>query len=73
MLNFVFLITSLFTTPFNLFQSTGTVFNVPTSKSSTFVFKSFKVVGTLTSLLMSNLSTSPFKAIKYFVVDTSDV
>ena len=73
MLNFVFLTTSLFTKPFNLFKSTGMVFNLPTSKPSTFVFKSFELVGTLTSLLMSNLSTSAFKAIKYFLVDTSDV
>ena len=32
---------------FKLFKSTGTVFNVSTSKSSLFVFKLFKPVGTL--------------------------
>ena len=66
MLNFVFLITSLSTTSLNFFKSTGTVFSLPTSKSSTFAFKLFKLVRTFTSLLMSSLSTSAFKAMKSF-------
>ena len=45
-LNFVFLTNSLSTTSLNLFKSTGTVFNLPTSKSFTFVFQLFKLVGT---------------------------
>ena len=46
-LKFVFLTTSLSTTLPNFFKSTGANFNLPTSKSSTFVFKLFKLVGTL--------------------------
>ena len=53
-LNFVFFTTSLLTASFNFLQSTGTVFNAPTSKPSTFAFKFFKIVGTLTNLLMSS-------------------
>ena len=49
-LNFVFLTTSLSTTSLNFFKSTGTVFNLPRSKSSTFVFRLFRVVGTLVGL-----------------------
>ena len=45
-LDFAFLTTSFLTTSF--FMSTETVFNLPTSKSSTFVFKLFKLTGTLT-------------------------
>ena len=54
-------------------MSTGTVFNLPTSKSSPFVFKLFKRVGTLTTLLMSSLPASPFEAKKYFLAAKSDV
>ena len=43
-LNFVILTTSLSTTSLNLFKATGTVFNLPTSKSFTFVFKLFKII-----------------------------
>ena len=32
----------------------GTVFNLPTFKSSTFVFKLFKLVGTLKNVAMSS-------------------
>ena len=49
MLNFLFLTTSLYTTSLNVFKSTGTVFNLPTCKSSTFVFILFKLAGTLVS------------------------
>ena len=66
-LYFLFLTTSLSTTSLNFFKSTGKVFNLPTSKSSTFVFKLFKLVGTLVSLLMSSLSTLAFNAIKSFL------
>ena len=52
-LNFMFLTTSLSTTYLNRFKSTGTVFNLPKSESSTFVFKLFELVRTLTNLLMS--------------------
>ena len=38
-------------------MSVETDFNLPTSKSSTFIFKLFKPVGTLTNILMSSLST----------------
>ena len=48
------------------FKSTGTVFNLPISKSSTFVFKLFNLVGTLTNLLISRLSNLAFKATKMF-------
>ena len=61
MLNFLFFITSLSTASLNFFKSTGTVFNLPTSKSSTFAFILLKLVGTLVSLLMSSLSTSALK------------
>ena len=54
-LKFVFLTTSLSTISLNFFTSTGLIFSLPTSKSFTFVFNSFKPVGTLTGLLMSNL------------------
>ena len=47
-------------------MSTGTVFNLATSKSYTFVFKLFKLVEALINLLMSILSTSAFKAINFF-------
>ena len=66
MLNFVFLTTSLFATSFTFVKSTGTAFILLTSKSSTFVFKVFKLVGALTNLAMPNLPTSAFKAIKSF-------
>ena len=72
-LNFVFLPTSFSITSFYFFKSNGTVFNLPTSKSSTFIFKLFKQIGTLVSLLMSSLSASDFKAIKSFLVAKSDV
>ena len=45
MLDFVFLTTSLSTTSLNFFKSTGTVCNLPSSKSTTFVFKLFKLDG----------------------------
>ena len=61
MLNFLFFITSLSTASLNFFKSTGTVFNLPTSKSSTFVFILLELVGTLVSLLISSLSTSALK------------
>ena len=44
-LNFAFLATSLSIISLNFFKSTGTVFNLPTSKSFNFVFKLFKLVG----------------------------
>ena len=37
-LNFVFLITALSTTSLNFFKSTGTVFDLPASKSFSFFF-----------------------------------
>ena len=70
LLNFAFLMTSFYTTSL---MSTGTVFNLPTSKSSTFIFKLFKLVGTLVSLLLSSLSTAAFKVIKSFLAAKSDV
>ena len=73
MYNFVFLTTSLSTASFNFLKSTGTVFNLPTSKSSTFVFKLFKPVETLVNLLMCSLSTSAFKAIESFLAAKSDI
>ena len=69
----MFLTTSLSTTSLTFFKSTGTVFNLPTSKSSTTVFKLFRLVGTLVSLLMPVLSMSAFKAIKSFLAAKSDV
>ena len=54
--NFVFLTTALSATSFHFVKYTGTVFSLPTSKSSIFVFKLFKLVGALVSLLLSNLS-----------------
>ena len=42
------------TTSINFFKSRGTVYNLPTSKSSTLTFKLLKVVKTLTSSAMSN-------------------
>ena len=72
-LNFVLLTISLAAASLNFFKSAGTVFNLPTSKSSAFVFKLFKPVGILINLLMSNLSTSAFKAIKSFLAAKSDV
>ena len=64
LLNFEFLTTSLLTTSPNSFKSTGKVFNLSTSKSSTYIFKLSRPVRTLTNLLMSSLSTTPFQAIK---------
>ena len=72
-LNFVFLTTSLSIKSLNLFKPTQTVFNIPTSKSSTFVFKLFKLLGILTSLLMFDLPPSAFQAIKSFLASKSDV
>ena len=65
-LNSVFLTTSLSTTSLHFFTSTVTVFNLKTSKSSTFIFILFKLVRTLTSSLMSSLSISDFKVMKSF-------
>ena len=48
---------------FNIFKSTRKIFNLSTSKSSTFLFKLLKPCRTLTNLLMSSLSISAFKAI----------
>ena len=45
---------------------TRKAYKIPTSKTSTFVFKLSKLVGTLTNLLMSSLSPSAFKATKSF-------
>ena len=70
-LDFAFLTTSFLTTSF--FMSTETVFNLPTSKSSTFVFELFKAVGTWVSLLISSLSTSAFEAMKSFSAAKSSV
>ena len=64
LLNFEFLTTSLLTTTPNSFKSTGKVFNLSTSKSSTSILKLSKPVKTLTNLLSSSLSTTPFQAIK---------
>ena len=63
---FVFLTTCLSTTSLNPFKSTGTTFNLPTPKFSTYVSKLFKSVVTLANLLMSSLSNPAFKAIKSF-------
>ena len=51
----------------------GTVFNLTTSKSSTFIFKFIKSVRTLAGFLMSSLSTSAFKAIKSLLTAKLDV
>ena len=51
----------------NFFKSIGTVFNLPTSKSSRFIFKLFWSVGILTGLLISSVSTSACKAMKSFL------
>ena len=67
-LNFMFLTTSLSTTSLNCFNSTGTVFNIITFKSSIFAFKLFKLVGALNNLLMSSLATSA----KSFLAAKSD-
>ena len=61
MLNFIFLTTSLATKSLKFF--------IYTSKSSTFVFKLFKLIG---NLLMSNFSTLD-KATKSFLAGKSDV
>ena len=66
-LSFVFLTNSLPNTSLNFFKRKGTVFSLPTSKSSIFVFKSFKPIRKLTNLLISSLSPSVFKAIKSFL------
>ena len=72
-LNFLLLTTSLSYTSPDFFKSAGTVLNLPTSKSSSFVSKLFKLVGKLVSLLMSSLPTSAFKAIKHFLEAKSDL
>ena len=46
-LNFAFSTTSLSTTSLNVFKFTGTVFNFPTFKRSTFVLKLFRLIGKL--------------------------
>ena len=53
-LNFIFLKTSLSTISVNFFRSAGRFSCLPTSTSSTFVFKFLKLVATLTILLMSS-------------------
>ena len=50
-LNFVFLATSLSGTSFSVFKSRETVFNLPTSKLSSFVFKLSKLVGKVFKVL----------------------
>ena len=50
-----------------------TVFSLPASKLSSFVFKLLKQVGTLFNLLMSSLSTSAFTGIKSPSPAKSDV
>ena len=72
-LSVAFLATSLSVTSLNSFKSTGTIFDLPTSKLSTFVFKLFKIAETLINLLMLNLSTSASKTIKSFLAAQSDV
>ena len=72
-LNFVFFTTWFSTKWFNFFKSIEKMFNLPASKSSSFVFKLFKLVGTSINLLMSSLSTSAFKATKTFLADKLDV
>ena len=72
-MNFLFLTTLLSTTSLNFFEPTGTIFNLPTSKSSTFLFELLKLLGTLVSLLMSILSTLTFKPVKSFLAAKSDV
>ena len=52
---FEFFTPSLFTTSLNFFKSIGTVFNLPTSKSFTSVFKLFKLVGTKAKLRQPQL------------------
>ena len=49
---------------FNFFKSTGTVFDLSTSKSSALVFRLFKLFRILPNLLIYSLSTSAFKAVK---------
>ena len=70
-LNFVFLTTSLSTTSLKVFKATVTVFNLPTSKSFTFVFKLFKLIETI-NLLLFSLPTSAFKTMKSFLAAKSD-
>ena len=70
-LNFVFLTRSLSTTSLKVFKATVTVFNLPTSKSFTFVFKLFKLIETI-NLLLFSLPTSAFKAMKSFLAAKSD-
>ena len=65
-LNFSFLPTLSSTTSLYFVTSTVTAVNLPIPKSSTFVFKLFKLVGTLIIQLMSSLTTSAFKATKSF-------
>ena len=73
MLNFVFLITSLSTTPFN-FSSLQEQFSIYQHLNHLLLFlKLLKLVGTLVSLLMSSLSTAAVKAIKPFSAVKSDV
>ena len=72
MLNFPFVRTSLPITRLNFFKSTGAVFNLPESKSATFIFKLLKQVGILVISLMPNLSNSAFKVMKYFLAAKSN-
>ena len=53
------------------FKSIGTV-NLPTSESSAFIFRLYKLVETSVSLLMPSFSTSIFKTIKFFSPSKSD-
>ena len=66
-LNFVLLTTSSSTTSLNFYKPT--VFNLSTSKASTFVLELSKLV----NLLISSLWTPAFKAIKSFLASKSDV
>ena len=66
-LNFVLLTTSSSTTSLNSYKPT--VFNLSTSKASTFVLELSKLV----NLLISSLWTPAFKAMKPFLASKSDV
>lgn len=63
MLYIITLINCLLSTSLTFLKPTGAVFNLSTSKSSTFAIKVFKLPRTLTNLAMPNLSTLTFKKI----------
>ena len=65
---------SLLTASLNFFKSKGRVFNLPTSRSSFFVFILFEPGGTLSNLLISSLSSStPLLQRKLLLVAKLDV